>query len=327
MSKKKKKTSADNAPKIHPRNKHQGRYDFEALTTCFPTLKEHVILNIHQNQSIDFSNPESVKVLNAALLAYHYQIQNWDIPAGYLTPPVPGRADYIHHMADLLCTHNYGKIPTGDHIKMLDVGVGASCIYPIIANAAYGWSAIGSDINQGAIESSQKILDNNPNLKEKITLKHQPNSKDTIYGILKKEDKVDLMVCNPPFHGSAEEAKAGSARKVSNLQNKKIKEPVLNFGGQNHELWCVGGERKFIYDLIRQSKKFPQSCYWFSTLVSKSTNLKSIHNALDKYGATANETIPMGQGNKASRLVAWTFLTKEEQKQWKNTRWKVKSDK
>jgi len=33
------------------------------------------------------------------------------------------------------------------------------------------------------------------------------------------------------------------------------------------------------------------------------------------------KTIPMGQGNKTSRIVAWTFLSKEQQKEWRNKRW------
>ncbi|MEO9477166.1 MAG: 23S rRNA (adenine(1618)-N(6))-methyltransferase RlmF [Cyclobacteriaceae bacterium] len=309
-------------PTLHPRNKHTGRYDFDKLIACYEQLAEHVTLNIHQNRSIDFANPESVKALNRALLKLQYGIQNWDIPDGYLCPPIPGRADYIHYMADLLCSNNYGKIPTGEHVTCLDIGTGSSCIYPIIGSAEYGWSFIGSDIDKTALSASQKIIDQNNPLLAQVRLVHQAETSDIIYGVLTKEDRVDLSVCNPPFHASAEEARKGSLRKVKNLKGETTKNPVLNFGGQNHELWCTGGERKFIQELIRQSKKFPESCFWYSTLVSKQSNLKPILRLLDDAKAHTVHTIPMGQGNKTSRIVTWTFLTKQQQKDWKNTRWK-----
>jgi 23S rRNA (adenine1618-N6)-methyltransferase len=42
---------------------------------------------------------------------------------------------------------------------------------------------------------------------------------------------------------------------------------------------------------------------------------------LDKAEATEVATLPMGQGNKTSRIVVWSFLSKEQQKEWKNSRW------
>ena len=87
---------------LHPRNRHSGRYDFPKLIAACPELGEYVILNPYGKQSIDFANPDAVRVFNRALLRQFYGIQHWDIPAGYLCPPVPGRADYLHGLADLL---------------------------------------------------------------------------------------------------------------------------------------------------------------------------------------------------------------------------------
>ncbi|MEO9802612.1 MAG: 23S rRNA (adenine(1618)-N(6))-methyltransferase RlmF [Reichenbachiella sp.] len=322
MGGKKKKKEKKSVPRLHPRNKHVGRYDFTALTASEPELTQYVRPNLHGDDSIDFADPASVKALNKALLKHHYQIGGWDIPEGYLCPPIPGRADYIHHMADLLCSNNYGNIPTGDKITCLDIGVGASCIYPIIGQKEYGWSFIASDIDENSIASSQQIVDNNPALKGKIEFRLQPVPKDIIYGVITKEERVDLSICNPPFHASAEEAQKGSLRKVNNLGKEKTDKAVLNFGGQSNELWCEGGEKKFIREMVRQSSKFPTSCFWYSTLVSKQSNLKGIYENLKAAEATAVQTIPMGQGNKSSRIVAWTFLTKEQQKVWKNEKWK-----
>ena len=280
-------------------------------------------LNIHNDESIDFANPEAVKLLNKALLKHYYGIQNWDIPVDYLCPPIPGRADYIHHIADLLCVNNYGKIPTGPQIKCLDIGVGANCVYPIIGNKEYGWSFIGADIDSVSIDSVNTIIENNSFLKDFIDPRLQMNPKDIFTGILKEEEIIDLSICNPPFHSSKAEAEDGTLRKLSNLNQKVVKKINLNFGGQNGELWCEGGEERFVRNMVRQSRQYRNSCFWFSTLISKQANLSSIYEALEKAEAFDVKTLPMGQGNKTSRIVAWTFLDKEQQKEWKNSRWGI----
>ena len=307
--------------KLHPRNKHRERYDFKQLIDSCPELAQFVKLNIYNDESIDFFNPEAVKMLNTALLNHYYDIDYWNIPQGYLCPPIPGRADYIHHMADLLRNNNYGKIPVGDQIKCLDIGVGASCIYPIIGIKEYGWSFIGTDTDPVAIESANNIIRLNPILKGKIELKLQDTPKDVFYGTIQKDELIDLSVCNPPFHASLAEAQSGTLRKLSNLKQKKVTTPVLNFGGQNNELWCKGGEKRFVGRMIRESKKFSTSCFWFSTLISKQSNLNNAYEILKVVEAVEVKTIPMGQGNKTSRIVAWTFLNPKEQKKWKDSRW------
>lgn len=317
----KKKEHPKEKTKLHPRNKHRERYDFKQLIDSCPGLAKFVKLNIYNDQSIDFFNPEAVKMLNKALLKHYYDIGKWNIPDNYLCPPIPGRADYIHYIADLLGSKNNNKIPTGNKIICLDIGVGANCVYPIIGNKEYGWSFIGTDTDPISIESANKIIELNPVLKGEIKLKLQQNPKDIFYGVIKKGEHIDITICNPPFHASLAEAKTGTLRKLHNLNRNKITKPILNFGGKNSELWCEGGEKRFIRDMVIQSKQFPSSCFWFSTLVSKQSNLKSIYKALKKAEAVEVETIPMGQGNKKSRIIAWTFLTRGQQKIWMDTRW------
>lgn len=304
--------------KIHPRNKHLGNYDFDVLVKTLPQLKPFVKHNKYGNQSIDFFNPEAVKYLNKALLKHFYKIDYWDIPQNFLCPPIPGRADYVHHIADFLASKNLPKknIPTGAKIKCLDIGVGANCIYPILGNAEYGWSFIGSDINQKSLQSAEKIVQANEQLKNNVILRRQTSPKNILKGILKAEEKIDITFCNPPFHTSAEDASKGSLRKLNNLKGQKQEKLVLNFGGQHNELWCKGGEVHFIKIMLNESKAFAQNVFFFSTLVSKEAHLKSIYQMLRKAKVQEMKTIKMAQGNKQSRLVAWTFLNPEEQLKW-----------
>lgn len=307
--------------KIHPRNKHRGRYNFDELKQGSPELTPFVKLNPYGDESIDFSNAEAVKALNRALLKHFYGITFWEIPSGYLCPPIPGRADYIHHAADLLSSIHNGEIPTGENVRCLDIGVGANCIYPILGNREYGWSFVGSDIDPKALASAQAIIDNNESLISNIDLRLQEHSEYVFKGIIQQEERFDLIICNPPFHASQAEANAGTMRKISNLNQRKVKQTVLNFGGQSNELWCKGGEEIFVKQLISESSEFGENCLWFTTLVSKQTNLKTFYAALKKVGAVEVKTIPMGQGNKISRILAWTFFNENQRLAWANHNW------
>jgi len=303
----KKKSQSKTKPKLHPRNPHRKRYDFKKLIASCPELAPFVIKNDYGNESINFFDPEAIKMLNTALLKHFYDIDFWEIPPQFLCPPIPGRADYIHHIADLLSISNDGKIPTGEQVKCLDIGVGANCVYPIIGNKTYGWKFVGSDIDPKSANAANKIIDSNPSLKDKIEIRFQKNKRNTFKGIIQKGEQFDITICNPPFHTSAEEAARATNRKLKNLTDKKPTETVLNFGGKNNELWTKGGEKLFIKKMIQESKDFAKSVKWFSTLVSKKSNLNAIYDVLEKIKAKEIKTIPMGQGQKISRIIAWTF--------------------
>ena len=301
---------------LHPRNPHNKRYDFPKLIKSLPSLGDYVFENKYDELSIDFSNADAVLTLNKALLAHFYDIKKWSIPQGYLCPPIPGRADYIHYIADLLAEFHDKKVPTGKNIKGLDIGVGSNCIYPIIGNSVYGWSFVGSDIEKESLDSSRKIIESNPSLNGNVECRLQLNHDSIFTGVIKDDDRFDFTLCNPPFHKSQKEAEAGSKRKVQNLTKQVIDKASLNFGGKKNELWCKGGEVAFVKAMIRQSKRYSKNCMWFSTIISKKDNLSYIYDAIEKVKPLEYDTIEMQHGQKISRIVIWTFLTKEEQKEW-----------
>lgn len=162
-------------PKLHPRNKHLERYDFKLLCAAYPELTSFVAVNKYGDESIDFFNPDAVKALNKALLKQYYSISHWDIPKGYLCPPIPGRADYIHYLADVLADANKDNLPTGSNIRVLDIGTGANCIYPIIGANEYGWSFVGSEVDSTAVNAAQALIENNPALDGKLDVRLQKN--------------------------------------------------------------------------------------------------------------------------------------------------------
>ena len=319
---------------LHPRNKHRGRYDFALLCQACPALTKFVQPNAYSDLSIDFANAQAVLALNKALLITHYDITYWDLPNQFLCPPIPSRADYLHYLADLLDANKSSHhAKTGANVNILDIGVGANVIYPLIGQREYGWRFVGADINPAALQNAQAILNANHGLADAITLRLQTNPAAIFNGVIQANDYFAATMCNPPFHASLNQAQASSQRKLNNLalnsaknsavnagknadvekkRNGKFvkanKPPMLNFGGQSAELYCDGGELVFLTNMIKESSQFKNQCAWFTSLVSKAENLPKVYQALKKANVLRLKTIYMSQGQKKSRLVAWSYI-------------------
>lgn len=306
-NKKKSREIVEKTSNLHPRNKNIERYDLEAMCKSNPELQNFIQPNKHGENSIDFADPNAVKILNKSLLQHYYGINFWEFPDENLCPPIPGRADYLHYVADLLKENNFGRMPNKGKVVALDIGTGASCIYPIIGVSEYDWRFIATDVDEKSIDSAQSIVDENPQLKDKIELRCQKNKNNIFEGIVYKTDKIDVTICNPPFHATLEDAERGNQRKTNNLSGKQSAKTKLNFSGNANELIYEGGEIQFIENMIAESVAFSENVKWFTTLVSKQSNLKKIYQLLDQIKAQQIRTIEMGTGNKSSRIVAWKF--------------------
>ena len=297
---------------MHPRNRFLAGYDFGGLVARNPALAPFVRPNAYGDPSIDYANPAAVKSLNQSLLKDAYGLKVWDIPPGYLCPPIPGRSDYIHYLADLLAGTRAGAIPRGPSIAVLDLGMGANCIYPLIGASEYGWRFVGSETDPVALRWAGKLVARNPAVASLIECRPQPSATDCFDGVIRPGEFFDASMCNPPFHASAAEAAAGNSRKRRNLGAVRSGAKDRNFGGQAGELWCPGGELGFVRRMIGQSHEFRGQCGWFTTLVSKSAHLPRFHQALRDVGAREVKTLEMAQGQKQSRILAWTFADRDE---------------
>ncbi|WP_326982925.1 23S rRNA (adenine(1618)-N(6))-methyltransferase RlmF [Chryseobacterium sp. MYb264] len=300
---------------LHARNLHRDPYDFDLLISCVPELKQYVFENKYGTNTINFSIPKAVKLLNKALLQHFYNVKNWDIPDANLCPPIPGRADYVHYIADLLADQQK-EIPVGSSSQGLDIGTGANLVYPLIAHSSYGWKMLGTDINEDSLQNAQQILDKNVDLQSDIQLKKQKNSDYIFKNIIDAKDRFAFTMCNPPFHDSEEAALKGNLRKMKNLNKSKVQKANLNFGGQQSELWCEGGEIAFISNMIQESALFADQVLWFTCLVSKKDNLPRLQKLLTKVKALDIRIIEMAQGQKISRMLAWTFISEAKRKNW-----------
>ena len=292
--------------KLHPRNRFRAGYDFQALIACSPRLAGFVAPNEYGYASIDFADPGAVKALNQALLKSAYGIDNWDVPAGYLCPPIPGRSDYLHYLADLLESGGRQEKARREPVTVLDIGTGANCIYPLIGASEYGWRFVASEIEPAALRWARKLVAANPGVANLIDRRLQTSPLECFNGVVRVGETFDLSMCNPPFHASAAAAAEGNRRKRRNLGGG-ARADSLNFGGTAGELWCEGGELAFVRRMIAQSAEQPELCRWFTTLVSKSAHLPRLEQSLRHVGAAEVRIIEMAQGQKTSRILAWRF--------------------
>ena len=302
---------------LHPRNRHQAvagkAYDLEKLTQVNPDLTPWLVEKNNNELTVNFAETEAVKQLNKALLLAYYSIQFWDIPNNYLCPPVPGRVDYIHYLADLLTNSTKAEKNTGKQVQVLDIGTGANLIYPIVGSHEYSWRFVGSDIEPISVQCAQQLINANPRLKKSVSLRLQKNQDSIFTGIIGQHDRFTFTMCNPPFHANAKQAQQATERKVKNLGLDKTS---LNFGGQSNELWCPGGELEFVCNMVRESSQFKHQVLWFTSLISNNKNLSKIQSELAKANCQDVKIIDMGQGNKVSRFIAWTFFDKTQQQGW-----------
>ncbi len=275
---------------MHKRNLHRHGYKFDRLVKAQPTLEKYIIASTAGEKTIDFSNSEAVLELNKALLALHYDVSNLKLPDHALAPAIPGRADYIHHIADLV-----GK---GDK-KGLDVGCGASAIYCLLGNAIYNYKMVGVDVDDLSVEFAKKNTSKN----DQLEIRHQVNRSSILKGVINKDERFDFTMCNPPFYASEEEAIKANLKKQTNLGTQ---ESNRNFAGLSHELWCNGGEALFVKRMIKESMTVKDQVRWFTCLLSRKQHLdkpiKQITKLKGRY-----EVVPMNTGNKDSRFLAWTF--------------------
>ena len=284
-------------PGLHPRNKHKNGYNFDVLTKHNKNIASLITKNDYGTVTIDFSDPKAVKELNVTLLEVHYGIQKWNFPDENLCPPIPGRVDYIHYVSDLLAESSIT-----DKITILDIGTGATCIYPLLGAKEYDWNFVATDIDLDSLHIAQDIITDN-NFDAKIILRQQFDEANILKGIIEKGDSFSAVICNPPFYKSETEAKGANARKSRNLGTNAVR----NFAGNNNELWYPGGEKAFLHNYLYQSSLYKDTSVWFTSLVSKKETIKSLQKSGEKLKVKEIKVIPMHQGNKVTRIVAWRF--------------------
>ena len=290
---------------MHPQNPFGKRYDLKRLAKHYSTFQEYIVLNPSGEETIDFSSSSAVYALNKAMLLADFKLDDYHLPTGYLIPPIPGRLDYLLHIRDFLSEKF--SLDADSKLRGLDIGTGANGIYCVLGAQHFNWTMVGTESDAKAIEIAKTNIQHTKGLQDTVEIRHQKDKSFLFKNMIQSNERFEFTICNPPFHSSKEEALKGSLRKLKNLGGPtNNKEFSLNFEGQANELWCNGGEALFIKRLIRESLLFKNQVKVFTSLVSQADNIPKIEKQLKKEKANYH-IIPMAQGNKKSRIIAWWF--------------------
>ena len=286
---------------MHPRNRYREPYELEKLARVVPALRVHLRTTPGGRLTLDFAHPEAVRHLNRALLLTDYGLKFYDLPPGALTPAVPSRLDYVHVVADLLEATDTSSTP----IRGLDIGTGASLVYPILGVREYGWRFVGTDVNEASLRAARAIADFNPVLEGKVELRRQPEPSRIFDGVLRPGERFAFAMCNPPFYESAEAAREATERKWRKLGRQEA--AGRNFGGQGAELHTPGGEARFLKAMIRESYRYREQVGWFTTLVSQRKYLEVAEGGFRQNPPRRREVVTVDTGAKTARVLAWGY--------------------
>ncbi len=143
-----------------------------------------------------YADPGVSLASNQALLEDAYGLK-WSIPRGATCPSVPSRCDYIHHLADLLSGGDDAAIPRGRAVRVIDIGAGAGCIYPLIGASEYGWSFVATETDKAAMHWARQIVRVNTSVASLIESRFQPDSRACFEGVAKQGETFGASLCNP----------------------------------------------------------------------------------------------------------------------------------
>ncbi len=278
---------------MHAKNRYRGKHDFAALLDLEPEMADYLRNAPDGHSTLDFTKARAVYLLNRTLLKHDYDLQHWDLPRGYLTPAVPGRLDYIHLLADLA--------PQAEWV--LDIGTGASLIYPILGAREYGWRFVGTDVNARSIQVARAIVEFNPGLRG-IEVRQQAEASHIFVGVLLAGERFDLTMCNPPFYPDRPTALKAGRTKWTKLGKR---DRGLTFAGHDAELSTPGGEARFLRTMIAESSDYRTQVGWFTCLVSKRGYLRAARQHLAALGVAEVRVLELAQGNKRMRVLAWRW--------------------
>ena len=292
---------------MHPRNRFAAAYDLDALQRVEPGLAAYRTTTPAGAPTLDFASAEAVRLLNKALLSSAYGIEFWDLPPGSLCPAVPGRLEYVHLLADLLAEHPPRAAGDDGPAYGLDLGTGASLIYPVLAVREYGWRMVGTDIDDEALRCAGAVASFNPALRGRIELRRQRQPGRLFAGVVTAGEYFDFSMCNPPFFASAAAAEADARRKARKLHGADADVATRNFGGRPTELWTSGGEPAFLKRMIAGSARYHAQVGWFTTLVSKRAYLRDAHRQLARTKARDIHVRTFATGHKQHQVIAWRY--------------------
>ncbi|GLD71737.1 RNA N6-adenosine-methyltransferase mettl16 [Lates japonicus] len=244
-------------------------------------------------QSVNFKEPEAVRALTCTLLKEDFGL-TIEIPLERLIPTVPLRLNYIHWVEDLIDGQKQPR-------RGIDIGTGASCIYPLLGATMNGWYFLATEVDDICFDYATKNVDQN-NLSDLIKVVKVPQ-KTLLMDALKEETEIiyDFCMCNPPFFANQLEAKG-----VNSRNSRRPPPSSVNTGGVT-EIMAEGGELEFVKRIIHDSLQLKKRLRWYSCMLGKKCSLAPLKEELRKQGVPKVTHTEFCQGRTMRWALAWSF--------------------
>ncbi|KAJ1840075.1 hypothetical protein LPJ70_004806, partial [Coemansia sp. RSA 2708] len=277
---------------------------YARLAEEFPELQQHLLAASSTHSTIDFGDPNSVRTLNRALLHVYFDL-DVTLPADSLCPTVANRLHYLEWLQSTVLV----DLPPTREITGLDIGCGASCIYPLLGARLLRCAFVGTEINPESLTVARANVTSN-SLDSRI---HLFLNRDRI-AILECMDQdgfpmpvedtdgsvFAFSMCNPPFYTSQDER--------DELSRFKIRAPQLDTSGKSDELYTEGGEAAFCCRMVEESGRLSRKVKWFSTMAGKKSTVAILKEQARQAGAKHVREGKLVRGHTTRWLFAWSFF-------------------
>lgn len=298
--------------------------DFELLVRRYPDLLDPFYDSATKWYRFDLSNEqESTSTADCALataLLLEYLGIRVELDPLFLCPRLANRLTYIEWIHSLIGSVRRpvsSDEENEEHTRQvlgLDIGVGSSCIYPLLGCSVYpNWSFVGVDVDTDAVNLARRQVELNSSKLDSTRIKIvQKSGQESFFN---HNDRFDFTMCNPPFYDSLQE--------IEDLKALKKDLPLSMLQAREHELTTMGGEVEFVSRMMEESfrnHEIPASdasqgtgmndC-WFTSMLGKKSSLFTLVQKLRDLQITnyAVHEIVTSSSNKTTRrwLLGWCF--------------------
>ncbi|RMY69489.1 hypothetical protein D0863_06422 [Hortaea werneckii] len=283
------------------RHYYEGDVDFDVLAAKDPEFAAICKVSKHKRW-VDFQDPKVVKQLTNSLLKHDFGLE-LQLPDDRLCPLVPVRWNYIRWIQELLDTTSDTYSDRYDperEVKGLDIGVGASCIYGLLASKTRPkWRMAGIDIDAHSLKHARVNVESN-NLADRIHLV-QTDLNDPLIPLKQMQcETLDFVMTNPPFYDSMQDMQ-------SSYTNKHAPPSAICTGSEN-EMICPGGDVGFVTRIFDESLQIRDRVQWYTAMLGKMSSLQRIVSKLKENGVSNFAVTCLQAGHRTKRwAVAWSF--------------------
>ena len=207
---------------------------------------------------------------------------------------------WIQDLLDTTAENYRDRYDAEREVLGLDIGVGASAIYPLLAcSTRPGWRMAGTDVDALSMEWARRNVEGNGLSKRVKLVMSRAEGKVVPLEVLGVEE-VDFVMTNPPFYDS-------KADMLASYTNKAAPPSAVCTGSEN-EMICPGGDVGFVSRILEESLVLRGRVRWYTAMLGKMSSLQQIVAKLKGHEINNFAVTCLQAGYKTKRwAVAWSF--------------------